>query len=230
MEERLLSTGIKGLDLMLGGGIPENTITVVHGGPGSGKTIFSFQFLIEWLKNKERGAYFTLEEPLNRVRLDMKSIGWNIDAPEFGMLMLEDWSSFVYGESLNVSLTREILDKVKRNSIKRLVIDPLTTIVLRKRFPSDKRIEIGEMFKVLRQIDCTTIVTTEITSEGDFYMEEYLADGVIFLSQNVTPQYETIDTIRIVKMRGRRHDRQPRRYELTDKGIVVYSTEPVIFE
>jgi len=60
-----VSTGIVGLDEMLGGGFPQERVILVRGGPGSGKTIFSLQFIVEGVKRGERGIYVTLEEPLN---------------------------------------------------------------------------------------------------------------------------------------------------------------------
>jgi len=224
------STGIEGLDEMLGGGLQDNTITVIHGGPGSGKTILSFQFIVEGVKRNERGLYVTLEEPIGRIKFDMSSFGWDLDGfLKREMLLLEDASLMVYGDlSSPADFPKSVTELVKKFNAKRLVIDPLTSVVLHQRFPTDKRIEIGRLFKNLRGMNCTTIVTSEITSEGEFYMEEYLADGVILLSQTITSVFQTVDIIRILKMRGIKHDRQPRRYEITNKGIKIYNTEPVI--
>jgi circadian clock protein KaiC len=49
-----IPTGIKGLDEMLGGGFPKERVVIVYGGSGTGKTIFSLQFLAS---AAERGAH-----------------------------------------------------------------------------------------------------------------------------------------------------------------------------
>lgn len=57
-------------------------------------------------------------------------------------------------------------------------------------------------------------------------MEEYLSDGVIILAKTLH-NFAIIKTAWIEKMRGINHDDQPRKYDITDKGIIVYATEQV---
>ena len=65
---RRVSTGIPGLDDLIEGGIPEGSTVLVSGGPGSGKTILSLQFLIAGATKGEKGVYISLEEDTNRLR------------------------------------------------------------------------------------------------------------------------------------------------------------------
>ncbi len=236
------STGSKGLDGMLSGGFPENRIILVRGGPGSGKTIFSLQFIIEGARKGEHGVYVTCEEPLNLIKANMASFGWEIEKFETkGLLKLIDESQLAftspgnakYGTNNPIPAIKQIINKIKQTAIdfkaKRLAIDPITSAIIHQRYPTDKRIEIMEMVKTLREIPCTSIITSEFsspTTEGDFYVEEYLADGVVVLSKAIR-DFKMIKTVRIEKMRGVKHDDQPRRYELADKGLMVYNTEVV---
>ena len=48
-----ISSGVSGLDMMLGGGFPSNRIVLVRGGPGSGKTTLCMQFILDGLMKKE---------------------------------------------------------------------------------------------------------------------------------------------------------------------------------
>src|SRR3989304_4588818 len=92
-----VSTGITGLDEMLGGGYLENRIILVRGGPGSGKTSFSIQFIAEEAKKGVRGIYVTLEEPLNLIKANMASFGLNLeDLEKKGVLKMIDSSQLVY--------------------------------------------------------------------------------------------------------------------------------------
>lgn len=239
---KVVSTGILGLDEMVRGGFPENRIILVRGGPGAGKTIFSFQFLVEGAKKGEQGIYVTLEEPLNLIKSNMKPFGWDLETFEKkGFLKLIDESGQIFISftpnrydrgSSNLLITR-ILEKIKQEveklGAKRLVIDPITSAIIHQRFPADKRREISELIKALRNLKCTSIITSEATSyipERDFFVEEYLADGAVILSKTLR-DFNVIKTVRIEKMRGVKHDDQPRRYDITERGLVVYHTEPV---
>jgi KaiC/GvpD/RAD55 family RecA-like ATPase len=237
-----VSTGIAGLDEMLGGGFIQNRIILVRGGPGSGKTIFSLQFILDGIKKGERVIYVTLEEPLNLIKANMTLFGWDLDNYEKkGVLKTIDGSQLIYKSSTDtkyeISSSRplithvagQIKQAVENFKAKRLVVDPLTSVIIHQRFPTDKRLEILELVKILREMRCTSIITSEFSSpsaEGEFYVEEYLADGVIILSKKLE-NFKMIKTVRVEKMRGMRHDDQPRRYEITDKGFLVYHTEPV---
>ena len=237
-----VETGIVGLDEMLGGGFLPNRIILVRGGPGSGKTTFALQFMVEGVKKRERGIYVTLEEPLNLIKTNMKLFGWDLqDLETKGALKTIDGSSLAYKPSSNrtygnsgsrlliTQLANQIKQAVENFKAKRLAVDPITSAVIHQRFPTDKRDEIIELVKTLRNIECTSIITSEFSSpsgEGEFYVEEYLADGVIILSKTLH-NFKVIKTIRVEKMRGVQHDDQPRKYEIGDNGFLAYHTEPV---
>jgi KaiC/GvpD/RAD55 family RecA-like ATPase len=244
LEWRILvrvSIGVSGLDEMLGGGFPRNRIVLVRGGPGSGKTTLCMQFVLDGVRKNEQGIYVTLEEPVDLVRENMRVFGWNLeDYEEKGLLRLVDGSKLVSKDFGSGGYNREsklvmkgITDILRRSvdqfGAKRLAIDPITSAVIQQRFPTDKRFEIFELISTLRKLDCTSVISSEFSSsagEGDFYVEEYLADGVIVLSKSLH-DFKLIKTARIEKMRGTKHDDQPRKYEINDNGIVVYHTESV---
>ncbi|MCS7119781.1 MAG: ATPase domain-containing protein [Nitrososphaerota archaeon] len=109
-----------------------------------------------------------------------------------------------------------------------MVIDPLNSITVREQRAGLKRYRIATIFEELRKIGVTSLLTSEIASHQDFYMEQFLADGVIWLEKTVH-NFNLLRTLRIEKMRGIRHDEQPRRYIINGRGITVYHTEPVRF-
>jgi circadian clock protein KaiC len=57
-----ISTGVEGLDSMIGGGLPKSSITLISGPPGGGKSIFCFQFLYEGAKNGEKCLFLTMDK------------------------------------------------------------------------------------------------------------------------------------------------------------------------
>src|SRR4051812_20071713 len=73
------STGITGLDSILGGGLPTNLLYLLDGEPGTGKTTLALQFLLEGAKNGEHGLYVTLSESTQELQGVAQSHGWRLD-------------------------------------------------------------------------------------------------------------------------------------------------------
>jgi circadian clock protein KaiC len=72
-----LSTGTEGLDALLGGGFPKGSIVLITGNPGSGKTIFSTQFLYKGaIVRRERGVYVSFAEAKHEFVGNAKSVGF----------------------------------------------------------------------------------------------------------------------------------------------------------
>lgn len=238
---RRVPTGIKGLDEMLEGGLPEGRVILVCGGPGAGKTIFALQYLLANASRGEAGVYVTLEEPLSFIRQNVALFGWDLKKYERrGLLRMLDLCLMPYGEKLIMleerspagdgasSLIREIRKAAENVGARHIAIDPITSITIHQPRAGKKRFMVGQIFQGLREIGCTSIITMEVSSlSDDFYMEKFLADGVILLESHLDEQFRLVQTLRIEKMRGTKHDRQPRRYVISNEGLMVYHTEPV---
>jgi circadian clock protein KaiC len=74
-----VATGIKGLDEILRGGLPENRLYLVEGEPGTGKTTLALQFLLEGARRGERGLYVTLSETADELGEVALSHGWSLE-------------------------------------------------------------------------------------------------------------------------------------------------------
>lgn len=236
---KLIPTGTNGLDVMLNGGFPQGKIILLCGGPGTGKTIFSIQYLMQALKRNETCVYATLEEPIDSIKKNISSFGWDLlsyemksllktvelfSRPDIGPLKNKDRDA----EEVSALSVARLLDTTKLMKAKNVVIDPLTSLVIHESRSGRKRSLIGDLFEELRKIGCNVIVTSETRpQEGDFYMEQFLADGVILLSKDIR-EYSLIKTIRIDKMRGMSYDEQPRKYSITNNGFEVFNMEPVL--
>jgi circadian clock protein KaiC len=229
-----VSTGIKGLDEMLKGGLPKGRVILLCGGPGTGKTIFSLEFLVHASEKGIPGVYATLEEPIDLIVENVDPFGWNIIEKEkkqrlklieSRVMSREDYSDG--GKNEVSSITNSIFKAAKSINAELAVIDPLTSIVISEHRAGEKRRKIAELFNQLRTSGLTSVITSE-TSPGknEFYIEEFLADGIIRL-EKVVRNFKLFRTIRIEKMRGIEHDEQPRRYTIDAKAFTVYSTEPI---
>src|SRR5437763_6614271 len=88
-----VSTGIRGLDEILAGGLPQHRVHLLEGDPGTGKTTIALQFLLEGVARGETCLYVTLSETVDELRAVARSHGWVLDGlhvyeltPSEGML------------------------------------------------------------------------------------------------------------------------------------------------
>jgi circadian clock protein KaiC len=77
-----ISTGVAGLDYVLGGGLEPNNLYLVQGDPGSGKTTLALHFLLEGVKQGERVLYGLLSGTLRELKATARSHGWSLDGIE----------------------------------------------------------------------------------------------------------------------------------------------------
>lgn len=235
--------GIDGLDKMLDGGLPSSRCILVCGGPGSGKTILSTQFLhYGAVQCGESGLYVSLDENLTQLKEEMAGFGWDLEKlKKKGKLAIVDASPIRHlpGEikigdlwvgkrdfSL-VSLIEVIKENAKKINAKRVVIDPITALTFQYHDVSERRTAILDFFEALSNLGTTSLVTTElrsVTLEREIRAEEFLAHGVILLHVFISER-EIVRGIQIEKMRGIEHDNQIRPYKITENGIEVFSQE-----
>jgi KaiC/GvpD/RAD55 family RecA-like ATPase len=72
-------SGIKGLDDLIGGGLPRGTWTLIYGENGTGKTIAGMQFIWQGLCAGEVGIFEVTDQPVESLRTYFRSFGWDID-------------------------------------------------------------------------------------------------------------------------------------------------------
>ena len=74
------STGIEGLDEILGGGFARGRLHLIQGAPGAGKTTLALQFLLAGSTRNESGLLISLSETEDELRATAFSHGWSLDA------------------------------------------------------------------------------------------------------------------------------------------------------
>jgi circadian clock protein KaiC len=130
----VVSTGIEGLDEILNGGFPRRRVILVTGGPGTGKTVFATQYLYHGAVNLgEKGVFISLEEPIERIKENMANFGFNLEKLiKAGKLSFVELTPIQFTTIKPSGLIHLIREKVTPE-VKRLVIDPLTTIMLQEK-------------------------------------------------------------------------------------------------
>ncbi len=238
-------TGVKGFDDMLGGGLPKGRCILVCGGPGSGKTIFGIQFLYNGaVRHDETGLYVSLGESPIHLREDMRGLGLDIERLEKDRkLVVVDASpirtvsplnevvlSFGKPEFQMLSLIEIMNKQAERIAAKRLVIDPISSLILQYPDDSERRNAILDLFEAILSLGVTSLLTTELRAtalERQIQAEEFLSHGVVVFS-TLKEGGELIRAIQIEKMRGISHDHQLRPYVINEKGIEVFPKEGIL--
>ncbi len=247
MAIQRVKTGIPGLDELLYGGIPKRNVVLISGGPGTGKSIMSQQYIYYGLQNGEPGIYVTLEEHPVAVRENMKNFGWDVRPfEEKGMFAMIDGFTAGIGRAAErerfvvpdptdvralIDTIREAIQWIHENTGKypvRGVVDSVTTLYLTK--PSVARSIVLQLKKVFSGYGITTFFVSQVSvSERGFGGPgvEHAVDGIIRLDLDEI-NGELKRSLIIWKMRGTKHDMRRHEFEITDKGIIVYPDRIVI--
>jgi KaiC domain protein len=222
-----IDLGIGGLDDMILGGVPTRSLISVIGSAGTGKTTFGLQFLEESLSEGGRAVYLTLEEESGRILDTAEEKNWPFGTyAEEGRLAVVHLDPIEMANSL-ASIRSELPELVEEFDADRLVLDSVSLLEMMYDHPSERRSEVYQFTRSLKQAGVTTLVTSEASAENPYNSRygiiEYLADAV-FVLQYVRPSdfQETRLAVEIQKIRDANHSRQTKPYEISDEGLRVY--------
>jgi circadian clock protein KaiC len=131
------STGIEGLDDVLGGGFAHGRLHLVQGAPGAGKTTLALQFLLAGSARNESGLLISLSETEEELRATASSHGWSLDAIHTQDVSALELASLDFQQSVfqpaEIELTettRKLLALVEEIKPARVVFDPITELRL----------------------------------------------------------------------------------------------------
>jgi len=217
-------SGIKNFDELVEGGFEKNSVNLLVGGSGSGKSIFAVQFLIEGIKRGENCLYITFEEKKKEFSDNMADFGWDIEK-------LEKENKFVFleytPEKVKTMLEEgggTIESVVLRNKIKRIVIDSITSFELLFEEDIEKREAALELFNMLRKWDCTSLLTYQEDPSGEGKISshtlEFESDSIVIL-YFVREKKERDRYVEVLKMRGTKHSREIFPFSIEKTGIVI---------
>lgn len=218
-----LSTGVKGLDEMLGGGIPAGYSVLIAGPSGSGKTVLSNQFIIAGAERGEKSVVAIFEKRPNDY-LQTTPCG-----DEFEQLVRDKKLEVIYLRPLDLSIDETLLElqtAVKRLGAKRAVIDSLSglELALAPTFREDFRESLYRMMGALTGLGVTVMATVEL---ADAYTTlRFSPQGIAFLTDAIIIQrYLEIDgefkrAMAVVKVRSSQHSKELREYVISSEGGV----------
>ncbi len=220
-----LSTGIPGLDEMVGGGVIAGHAVMLTGPAGSGKSTVATQFMVAGLDNGETGVVAVFEEYPEEylARADARN-------PEVGRMLETGALELIYLRPLDLSVDEAlaaILEAVDRLKAKRVVIDSLSgfEVALAPTFREDFRESLYRLVGALTATGVTVFMTAEVSeafSEARFTSENvsFITDEII-VQRYVEIKGELRRVMAVIKMRGSDHSHEFRSYEVTAKGVEV---------
>jgi len=217
-------SGIPGYDELCEGGFCKNSINLLGGDAGSGKSLFAMQFIVKGIEEfDENGVYISFEESKSVVFERMKQYGWNLQK-------LEEEKKFVYlqytpeqVEQVLESGGGIIADVVQSIGAKRVVFDSLTAFTFLFDSEFKQRSALLALFSLIRKWGCTALLIAE--EEPDLKSHkanimEFESDCDI-LVYNILIENKREHVIEIYKMRGTNHSRNIYPFRIDSKGITI---------
>jgi len=223
-------TGIPGLDEVMEGGFRNNTVTLVGGGAGSGKTIFAMQFLINGIDEcDEPGVYISFEQTEDEILEDMGGFSWELKKRiDDKKLTIMTYTPEQVEKVLRAGggTVRDVIESI---NAKRIVIDSLTAFTLLHKDNLAQRKACIQLFEAIKNWKCTALLIAENEQYPDSHkssVEEFEVDGVILL-YNLRRGDVRERALEIFKMRGSKHSAKIFPMTVSEDGIVIYPDQTI---
>ncbi len=221
--ERVI-TGIPNLDEMLDGGFVPQSAILLRGAPGTGKTTFGLQFLLEGVRRSEAGLFISFEEFPQSLYRDAASVGWNLaEVEESGGLRMIFTSPKVLQQSL-ATPDSNIVRMIHQFDIRRVVVDSLTHFTQMIADNRELRRTYHQIISAFRREGVTALYLGE-EMRSDYTNQErgrlsFVVDTLVML------RYLEFDSaiqraIVVLKMRSSAHDTAIHGYSIGPDGIIV---------
>ncbi len=237
-----IKTGVSGFDQLLMNGIPKGSQILISGGPGTLKTTFCLQTLVNNVGKGKKCLYLSFEESKENLVRNMRNFGWDpetlLNSKNFVIKNMDPFTMSRSVETLLAQARGELLIEVNeaKNLIPEdmkpdlIVIDSLSAISAGF-FGKEEgyRAYMSQIFDTFRKIGATAFLITEVEHSTTKYsnsgVEEFLADGV-FVFYNFKQGNERVNATEIIKLRGTQHKKKIVPFKVMPmKGITVYPME-----
>jgi circadian clock protein KaiC len=225
VSHKLLSTGVEGLDEMLGGGTFEGSSLIVAGPAGSGKTTVGLHFIAEGVRSGQPGVMAIFEETVPKYISQAAGFGIDLQA-----MVDSGQVEIVYIRPLDLSVDETlyaIQAAVERVGACRVVIDSLTAMenALAPTFKEDYAESLYRLIGTLTGSGISIMMTVETVTSYDEL--QFTPHAISFLTHDILMlRYFEVDAqlktfMTVIKTRGRQHSTDIREFEITSGGIRV---------
>jgi circadian clock protein KaiC len=214
-----VSTGVAGLDAMMGGkGFFRGSSVLVSGTAGTGKTSLSAHFVDAACRRGERVVYFAFEESEQQIIRNMHSLGLRLETwVAKGLLRFQSVRPTHYGLETHLVRMHEAVDEFKPRVV---AVDPITSLVAAGS-ASETRSMLLRLIDSFKRNQVTAVLTT-LSSPAEPEETEVCVSSLVdtwILLRDVESGGERNRTLFILKSRGMPHSSQVREFLLTSRGI-----------
>lgn len=205
-----VATGIQGFDELSYGGLPRNRTSLVMGGPGTGKTVFALQTLVNAARErKQPGIFVTFEEDPDDIFANAATFGWRLPALARGALFFLNARlspTVVQSGEFELGGMLAILEAKKRElGASWIVFDGIDVLLALLQNPAAEMREIYRLRDWLARNDLTAIITTKIDGDASgpvsYGFMQFMVDCVIRFDRRLE-QGVPIRRLELTKYRG----------------------------
>jgi len=221
-----LSTGVQGLDVLLGGGLSEFSFNLIAGPPGSGKTTLAHQIMFSLASNERRALFFTVlgEPPLKMLRYQQQYSFFDMDMVGNCVRYVNLAEDLRTGDFSGVMA--RLMKEVEDFSPSLVFVDSFRSVAQTARSGNEGVSDLQHFIQDLGTRMTSWQATTFLIGEyqhGDAEASPIMtvADGMISLTP-VHDDNSVVRKMRVVKMRGQAHLNGSHTFRITDDGIRVY--------
>ena len=216
-----ISTGVKSIDDMLGGGVWRGATTLVAGPSGAGKTTIGLQFALEGARQGEPSLYMNFQENPSQLVRTIRNLGFDPEEAQANGLDL------VYASPVELQIDSIIVDmfrRIQQRRVRRVVIDALGDLASAATDPQRLHDYLYALVQHFAVSTITTMLVFEtagnaLAGNGIQNAMSYLSDNVLLLT--VGGEERTRRALRVLKTRGSAHDSRVREVEITSAGLSV---------
>jgi circadian clock protein KaiC len=221
------TSGIPELDVLMGGGPDQRSVTLLLGPAGSGKTTIGLQFLSA-TGPQETGLLFSFNETPDAARLKARSLGLPLGS------MIEAGRVDVLWQPPTEALLDEVcmrlVDTISRRKVRRLLIDDVGGFDVLCPDKARSASVLAALCNELRGLGVTTLMTSETELSG-IIPGQPLAGLAL---QGLSPIAENIVVLRVAAVRADIHrliavlkareksiDMRMRRFDIGKGGVII---------
>src|SRR5690348_12908317 len=226
-----LNTGIGALDDILEGGLIPERLYLVDGNPGSGKTTFALQFLLEGARRGEKCLYVTLSETRQELEAGALSHGWSLKGIDIVELIPDQQHelagdgavTMIQPSDVELSETMgKILAAIERSNPNRVVFDSLSEMRLLAQSSLRYRRQILALKQFFVGRRCTVLMLDDRTAEGPDLQLHSIAHGVMALYVTPPVYGDARRQLQVLKFRGSNFSSGFHDFAIRHGGLVVF--------
>jgi circadian clock protein KaiC len=224
------SSGLAGLDEILGGGFVLGRLHLVEGRPGTGKTTLGMHFVLAGRDQHEKVLYVSMSETRDELQAVASAHGWSLEGVEMCELVPPDAeegdgnrqtmfrpSEVELGETM-----RLLCDEIERIDPARIVIDSLSEMRLLAQNPLRYRRQIFALKHFLTQRHATVLVLDDMTANGHDLQLHSIVHGVLTLEELALDYGAERRRLRVTKMRGVKYRGGYHDYAIRTGGLELF--------